>query len=121
MEFISKNEIKIFSNPGVDSYQLLNPDNSNSERITITKVIVQPKSTQPRHTHETSEQIWIALKGCGKLLLKNNDEKVFKEGDIVRFEDKDIHGLLNDSSEVFEYMSITSPPINFKNAYKIKQ
>ncbi len=42
MEIIKKSEIKILSNPGVESLQLLNPENSKSERITITRVLVQP-------------------------------------------------------------------------------
>ena len=92
MEFIKKEEIKILSNPGVESLQLLNSKNSTSNRITITKVTVQPGFEQPRHKHEKSEQIWIALSGNGK--------------------------LKNDSHDVFEYISVTSPPIDFSYAYK---
>jgi mannose-6-phosphate isomerase-like protein (cupin superfamily) len=65
-----------------------------------------------------SEQIWIAIDGNGQLLLAEEKEQLFTEGDIVRFADGDIHGLRNDSNEVFEYISVTSPPINFKKAYK---
>ena len=36
MEFIKAEEIKEMANPGVVSRQLLNPDNSSSERVTIT-------------------------------------------------------------------------------------
>ncbi len=120
MEYIEKQNIKCLSNPGVDSYQLLNPENSTSERITITNVFVSPNAIQQRHNHETSEQIWIAIKGKGTLLLDNNVEKSFFAGDVVRFVDKDVHGLRNDSNEVFEYISVTSPPINFSYAYKTK-
>ena len=38
MEFISKEKIVELSNPGVVSRQLLNPENSSSERVTITEV-----------------------------------------------------------------------------------
>lgn len=118
MEFIKKEEIKSLSNPGVESKQLINPENSASNRVTITNVFVQPKAEQPRHIHEASEQIWIAIKGNGILLLDNNEEKEFSRGDVVRFADKDVHGLRNEDSETFEYISITSPPINFNYAYK---
>ena len=121
MEFIAKKQISCLSNPGVDSYQLLNPENSLSERITITKVVVQPKAVQPRHIHETSEQIWIATKGTGILLLSNDEEKTFNCGDVVRFAEKDVHGLRNDSTDIFEYISVTSPPINFNYAYAGKK
>ena len=121
MEFISKNEIRILSNPGVESHQIISPENSASERLTITIVFVSPNAEQNRHKHDTSEQIWIALKGRGVLLLANDSEAEFNQGDTVRFADCDIHGLRNDSDEVFEYLSVTSPPIDFSYAYKEKK
>ena len=121
MEYIKNTEIEVLSNPGVESFQLLNPKNSDSTRVTITKVLVQQGAIQPRHVHETSEQIWIAAKGTGMLLLYENGietERVFECGDVVRFADGDVHGLRNDGQEVFEYISVTSPPIDFGYAYK---
>ena len=38
MEFINHENIKELSNPGVISKQLINPENSESERVTITEV-----------------------------------------------------------------------------------
>jgi len=121
MEFISKETIVELANPGVISKQLLNPENSSSKRVTITEVHLEPGASQPRHTHDTSEQIWYATKGTGKLLLANEEEKEFKAGDVVRFADKDVHGLLNNGSEEFVYVSVTAPPINFNYAYKDKK
>ena len=121
MELIKKSEIKVLSTPGVKSFQLLNPENSKSERITITKVFVQPNNEQPRHKHDTSEQIWIAVSGKGVLLLADGKEEIFEPGDVVRFADGDIHGLRNESQAVFEYISVTSPPMNFGYAYKDKK
>lgn len=118
MEFIKSEDIKDLLNPGVVSRQLLNPDNSDSQRVTITEVHLEAGACQPRHTHESSEQIWYATKGCGKLLLANDEEQEFKAGDVVRFADKDVHGLKNDSDTEFVYISVTSPPIHFGYAYK---
>lgn len=117
MEFISAESIKVLSNPGVASSQLLNPENSASERITITRVVVDPDAEQPRHTHPTSEQIWIATSGEGTLLLADGAERAFRAGDVARFADGDVHGLVNRSGKPFEYISVTSPPLNFKAAY----
>ena len=110
MEFISKEKIVELSNPGVVSRQLLNPENSSSERVTITEVHLEIGACQPRHTHDVSEQIWYATKGTGKLLLADEQEKVFTAGDVVRFAD--------DGNEEFVYVSVTAPPINFGYAYK---
>lgn len=121
MEFISKDRIVELSNPGVVSRQLLNPDNSASRRVTITEVHLEVGASQPRHTHDASEQIWYATKGTGKLLLANDETMVFRAGDVVRFADKDIHGLLNDGDEEFVYVSVTAPPIHFGYAYQDKK
>lgn len=120
MDFIPKESIVNLQNPGVISRQLLNSDNSASERVTITEVHLEPNAKQDRHSHEFSEQIWYALKGNGKLLLADNKEQEFTAGDVVRFEQNDIHGLYNDSDEEFIYISVTAPPIDFSYAYKNK-
>lgn len=117
MEFIRSNEIKELSNPGVISRQLLNPDNSESTRVTITEVHLEIGASQPRHTHDASEQIWYAVQGCGKLLLENDTVMPFRAGDVVRFADRDVHGLLNDGDNEFIYISVTAPPIHFGYAY----
>ncbi len=117
MEFIKSDSIVNMSNPGVVSRQLLNPDNSSSRRVTITEVHLEPGTSQPRHTHDASEQIWYAVKGRGVLLLSNDTETDFTAGDVVRFEEKDIHGLKNTGSEEFVYISVTAPPIHFGYAY----
>ena len=121
MEFIKSENIKELSNPGVVSRQLINPENSKSERVTITEVHLEVGASQPRHKHDTSEQIWYAVKGKGKLLLADDEEMIFVTGDVVRFADGDIHGLLNDGDTEFVYISVTSPPIDFGYAYEKKK
>lgn len=118
MEFIERKNIKALANPGVVSRQLLNPENSASERVTITEVHLESDAIQPRHTHEFSEQIWYALQGTGKLLLADDREKEFTAGDVIRFAENDVHGLKNDGDGEFIYLSVTAPPINFSYAYQ---
>ena len=117
MEFINGSDIRTLSNPGVASRQLLSPGNSTSRRVTITEVHLEPGASQPRHTHKTSEQIWYALAGEGMLLLADGTQQRFAAGDVVRFEDGDVHGLCNDGSCEFVYLSVTAPPIDFGYAY----
>jgi quercetin dioxygenase-like cupin family protein len=120
MEFIRRDDVKVFANSGVASHQLLFPENSNSARVTITRVVLQLGAVNPRHRHATSEQIWVALSGSGRLLLADDLSAPFVAGDIVRFEDGEMHGLDNTGSSPFEYLSITAPPLNFRAAYAAK-
>lgn len=121
MEFIPGESIVSLANPGVVSRQLLNPENSQSQRVTITEVHLEPGACQPRHIHEHSEQIWYALKGRGRLLLAGGQERAFHRGDLVRFAEGDVHGLENDGEGEFVYLSVTAPPIHFGYAYQDRQ
>ena len=119
MEFIGRDEVVALANPGVISRQLLCPGNSASERVTITEVHLEPGASQPRHTHEASEQVWYALTGSGTLLLADGAERPFAAGDVARFADGDVHGLRNDGTGAFVYLSITAPPLDFGYAYNV--
>ena len=118
MEYISKESIVVLKSDFQDSYQLLWNENSSWKRVTITKIYVHPGKTNNRHSHDTSEQIWVALSGTGVLLLENEKTKVFSEGDVVRFVEGEIHGVTNQTDHEFNYLSNTSPGVNFRYAYE---
>ena len=117
MEHLRPEQFVTLANPGITSLQLLLPHNSTSARVTLTKVVVAANATQPWHSHALSEQIWYVLSGAGTLLLANGERRPICAGDVVRFADGDVHGVENHGSEAFEYLSVTSPPINFDHAY----
>jgi quercetin dioxygenase-like cupin family protein len=117
LEIIRRTEIVSLANGGVTSEQLLFPENSQSQRITITRVTVAPGAKSPPHVHAASEQVWVALRGSGVLLLGAAATMAFAEGDVVRFADGDVHGFENTGPVEFVYLSVTSPPINFRAAY----
>jgi quercetin dioxygenase-like cupin family protein len=117
VEIIRRADVTTFSNGGVTSEQLLFPENSASQRVTVTRVTVAPGAKSPRHSHANSEQVWVALRGSGLVLLGGNATAAFAEGDIVRFVEGDVHGFENTGSLEFVYLSVTSPPVNFRAAY----
>lgn len=117
MEIIRRDQIQVLSKPGLTSHQLLFPENSASTRLTITKVMVDPGAVNTRHRHAASEQVWVALQGAGILLLADDATTPFSAGDVVRFADGDVHGFRNTGTASFEYLAVTAPPINFRDAY----
>ena len=114
MEFFAGNGFKVLALPDSESHQVVFPGNSSSERVTVTRVFARPGSVRPRHRHPSSEQIWVALKGKATLLLGDDRTRSFEEGDVVRFEDGDVHGLHNTSESDFQYLAVTCPPIDFR-------
>jgi quercetin dioxygenase-like cupin family protein len=117
VEIIRRVDVTSFSNGGVTSEQLLFPENSASRRVTVTRVTVAPGAKNPPHSHANSEQVWVALRGSGLVLLGGNATAPFAEGDIARFVEGDVHGFENTGSLEFVYLSVTSPPVNFRAAY----
>jgi quercetin dioxygenase-like cupin family protein len=117
MEIVRNGSAPILSNPGVQSDQLISPENSPSRRVTITRVTVAPQGINSPHRHESSEQIWVALAGHGTLLLDQQRTEPFAAGDVVRFGDGDLHGLHNTGDTPFIYIAVTSPPLDFRSAY----
>ena len=117
MEIIRRDQIPVLAKSGLTSYQLLFPENSASARLTITRVVVDPGAVNTRHRHAVSEQVWVALRGAGLLLLANDATEPFSAGDVVRFADGDVHGFRNTGTVPFEYLAVTAPPINFRDAY----
>ena len=118
MEFIRKEDVSVLSNPGVVSLQLLNPDSAPDARFTVTEVRLEAGASQPRHSHELSEQVWYALRGTGTLLLGGGREAPFRSGDVVRFAPGEVHGLFNGGGDEFAYVSVTAPPLRFDAAYR---
>jgi len=117
VEIIRRAEIQSFAQGGVTSEQLLFPENSKSQRITVTRVSIAPGARNPPHSHAASEQVWVALRGSGKLLLSGSATAPFGEGDVARFAEGDVHGFENTGPAEFVYISVTSPPANFRAAY----
>lgn len=117
MKIFSTADFKTLANPGVISVQLVSPHNTDRARVTITRVTLESGAENPRHSHAASEQTWIALAGCGVLLLADGQEQPFGSGEVAHFAPGDVHGFRNTGTEPFSYISVTTPPINFTSAY----
>ena len=117
MDFIEGKDVVALARPGVVSRQLIWPQNAQTAFCTLTEVHVEPHGVQPRHAHETSEQIWYALAGTGLLLLADGRERAFVAGDVCRIAPGEAHGLAA-GDQGFTYLSVTCPPIDFRGSYE---
>jgi quercetin dioxygenase-like cupin family protein len=108
-------------NSGVQSLQIVWPNNAPEARVTITRVSVEPGTTSARHVHPVSEQIWLIEQGCALFLMKDGQTDSLRAGDVVRTPPGTIHGVTNPSSEPFVYLAVTTPPQDFTPAYHGRQ
>ena len=118
IEVIAAADQTRLANPGVTSLQLLWPGNSSAAKVTVTRVTIEPGGGQPRHSHPTSEQIWIIESGSAELLLADDRMQNVGAGDVVRTPAGEVHGLHNSGAEPFVYLAITTPPVDFRAAYR---
>jgi mannose-6-phosphate isomerase-like protein (cupin superfamily) len=111
-------ECDVLIKTGIQSRQLVWPQNSPESQTTITHVTMEPGSVSERHVHKGSEQIWIVERGEGILLLENEQTEALRAGDIVRTPAGEIHGVANSGKEPLVYLAVTTPPQNFSYAYR---
>jgi len=58
----------------------------------------------------------VAIRGSDVLLLEGPSTPPLGAGDVVGFAEGDVHGFGNTGSVEFVYLSVTSPPIDFRPA-----
>lgn len=98
------------------SVQLVWKQNAPDARIAVTRVSLEPGGVQDRHCHPGAEQTWIVESGRADVLLADGVLAV-SAGDVVRTPPGQIHGLSNQGSEAFVYLTITTPPEDFATFY----
>jgi len=87
-----------------------------SRNLTVTWVDVPPGAEQRAHSHEDAEQVYVIVRGHGRMQVAGDVEEV-SEGDLVFIPPATQHGIVNDGSETLVYVSATSPPVSMAELY----
>jgi len=88
-----------------------------SRNLAITWVDVPPGAEQRAHSHEDSEQVYVIVRGRGRMVMAGDEEGV-GEGDLVFIPPATDHGIINDGEEALVYVSATSPPVSMEELYQ---
>lgn len=115
---LSASDFQTLENPGFKSVQIVWPENAPDALVTITRVTMEPGSISMRHSHPNNEQIWIVERGDATLLLDQDHTASLKAGDVVRTPPGSVHGVENTGQEPFVYLAVTTPPQDFRRAYR---
>jgi mannose-6-phosphate isomerase-like protein (cupin superfamily) len=98
------------------SHFLLDAGDLGSRNLTVTWVDVPPGAEQRAHSHADSEQIYVIVRGTGRMEVAGDAEAV-SEGDLVFIPPAAEHGIVNDGSETLVYISAASPPVSMEELY----
>jgi quercetin dioxygenase-like cupin family protein len=121
MKIVASADAEVLTRDRVRSLQIISQKSGISRAVAITRVTVEAGGVQPRHRHAASEQIWVVLAGRATLLLDGDQEEPMSAGHTYCFEPGEVQGIRNDSGDVFEYLTVTSPPESFEAAYDTKR
>lgn len=90
-----------------------------ARNLSITWVDVAPGAEQRSHSHEDSEQIYVIVRGRGRMQVAGDVEEV-GEGDLVFIPPATDHGILNDGPETLVYITAASPPVSMEELYQVQ-
>lgn len=115
---LSVGDRTILEKPGIRSEQVVWPMNAPDAACTITRVTMDPGATSTPHSHQGSEQTWIVEEGTGLLLGSEGPLGALRPGDVVRTPAGEVHGVTNEGDTPFVYLAVTTPPADFRRAYR---
>lgn len=87
-----------------------------SRNLTVTWVDVPPGAEQRAHSHPDAEQVYVIVRGRGRMSVAGDTEEV-APGDLVFIPPATQHGISNDGAEDLVYVSATSPPVSMEELY----
>lgn len=87
-----------------------------SRNMTVTWVDVPPGAEQRAHSHPDSEQVYVIVRGRGRISVAGDAEEV-TEGDLVFIPPATRHGIVNHGSETLVYIAAASPPVSMEELY----
>jgi mannose-6-phosphate isomerase-like protein (cupin superfamily) len=99
------------------SHFLMDAGDLGSRNLTVTWVDVPPGSEQRSHSHEDAEQVYVIVRGRGRMQVAGDVEEV-SEGDLVFIPPATQHGIVNDGPETLVYVSAASPPVSMAELYR---
>lgn len=98
------------------SHFLMDAGDLGSRNMTVTWVDVPPGAEQRAHSHEDAEQVYVVVRGRGRMQVAGDVEEV-GEGDLIFVPPAAQHSIRNDGSETLVYVSASSPPVSLAELY----
>ena len=94
---------------GQVSYLTLAPGQHGARHLAVTWVTCAQGSQQPLHSHADSEQVYVIVRGTGRMLV-DEEEQVVGEGDTIYIPPGTRHAIRNESDSELVFASAASPP-----------
>jgi mannose-6-phosphate isomerase-like protein (cupin superfamily) len=90
-----------------------------SRNLSVTWVDVPPGAEQRAHSHAESEQVYVIVRGQGRMEVAGDVEEV-GEGDLIFIPPATEHGIVNTGDEPLAYVSAAAPPVSMEELYEVQ-
>jgi mannose-6-phosphate isomerase-like protein (cupin superfamily) len=101
------------------SYFLMDAGDLGARNLSVTWVDVPPGAEQRAHSHEESEQVYVIVRGNGRMQVAGDVEEV-SEGDLIFIPPATEHGIINNGDGTLVYVSASSPPVSTEELYRMQ-
>ena len=101
------------------SHFLMDAGDLGARNLSVTWVDVPPGAEQRSHSHADAEQVYVIVRGRGRMHVAGDSEDV-GEGDLVFIPPATDHGIANDGSETLVYVTATAPPVSMEELYQVQ-
>ena len=101
---------------GLRPHILMDAGELGSRNMSVTWLEVPAGVEQTLHSHEESEQIYVVVRGRGKMSVAGDTEDV-KEGDLILVPPATDHVIENGGAEGMACISVQSPAVSADEVY----
>jgi len=89
-------------------------DNTDLKNLVVSSTNLNPGKQTTGHFHTGQEEVYIFVKGMGRMLLGTqdadnltiNEDFAVKQGDVVLIEDGKFHRVVNDSEDELYFVCV---------------
>lgn len=82
-----------------------------SRHMSVTWIEVPPGASQTLHSHEESEQVYVVVRGAGKMSAAGDTEEL-GVGDLALIPPATDHSIANDGTDELALLSVQSPAVS---------
>jgi quercetin dioxygenase-like cupin family protein len=107
MQILRRESAPRYQRDGCESFLLTAESTAGAQRLTVTRVEIQPGGVQHDHAHDP-EQSYLILEGEGRMRVGEETQMVHP-GDCIFIPSGNKHGLVNTGAGMLIYLSAASP------------
>jgi mannose-6-phosphate isomerase-like protein (cupin superfamily) len=100
----------------LESHILMDAGELGSRNMSVTWVEVPAGVEQTLHSHEEAEQVYVIVRGSGRMSVAGDNEAV-AAGDLILVPPATDHAIENDGAEALAFVSVQSPPVSVDELY----